>query len=700
MPTPHRPALRRHLLLTATAIALTASPAAAQDEGVFQMLGRIIFGAGTAKVAIDTPQAVTALEQDDIDRLQPNAVGDLFKSTPGVQATGASTQPLGQAFNIRGIGNADQTASESRIAVTVDGAPKFFEAYRTGSFFGDTALYKRVEVLRGPASSTLYGAGAIGGAIAFTTKDPADFLGEGDGQALRYSAGFASNGGAAKAGVIWAQRKGNTEFLAALNGSDGGVMIDGAGATIKGSEHASWSGLVKGVWHLGQEESLTLSASRSDTSLDDAPVALTGDLAFFGPAPGSALSVFGTNDIHTVDDTIALTWKKGGLTAQLSHTETSADKSNFSMAAGCRAGDSQVLCTNQASYATTALKVENTFDLALGAWDGNVIVGGQLSAQDRDAVSSLGPMPSHPEGQNKMLGLYAQGEFTLNDKLTLTPGVRVDFGQFSPSAASITNGGTDVSNTAISPKLAAMYKLNDSFSVFGSMAHTERMPTIDELYQYNTVPGRVPIRTTSTGLRKEQADTIELGLAFQRDGIFGADDSLQVKLTGFHNDVTDKIATRPATQATPGLSYYDNIAAAKIWGVELEAGYDAERWFGQLAYTNIKSKDKSTGLTLADTPSENVALTLGAKLSDQNLVVGWRGAWHSAITTASASTTAVSYDTHDVFATWSPDEGALAGLSVNFTVENVFDSAYRNNLSLDNGAGRNAKISIGKTVTW
>ncbi len=396
----------------------------------------------------------------------------------------------------------------------------------------------------------------------------------------------------------------------------------------------------------------------------------------------------------------ATIWRDTRSASASSNAPSSADKSNFSMAASCRAGDSQVLCANQASYATTALKVENTFDLALGAWDGRVVMGGQLTAHNSDAASSLGPMPSHPEGQNKMLGLYAQGEFTLNDKLTLTPGIRVDFGQFSPSTASIANGAAHVDNTAISLKIAALYKLNDSVSVFGSVAHTERMPTIDELYQYNTVAGRVLVRTASTGLRKKQADTIELGLAVQREGIFGADDSVQVKLTGFHNNVTDKIATRPASQSTPGLSYYDNIAAAEIWGIELEAGYDAQRWFGQLAYANIKSKDKSTGLTLADTPSENVALTLGAKLPGQNLVIGWRWAWHSAITTASASTTAGSYDSHDVFATWSPDKGALAGLSVNFTVENLFDADYRNNLSLDNGAGRNAKISIGKTVTW
>ena len=700
MPTPYRPAMRRHLLLTATAIALTASPAAAQEESVFQMLGRIILGTGAAKVAIDTPQAVTAVEQEDLDRSQAETIGDVLRNVPGAQATGASTRPLGQAFNIRGIGNAEQTASESRIAVTVDGAPKFFESYRMGSFFGDINLYKRVEVLRGAASSTLYGAGAIGGAIAFTTKDPADFLGDGDGRALKFSAGYASNGNGKKGGVIWAARRGNAEFLAALNASNGEDVQDGAGAVIPGTAHQAVSGLVKGVWHLDGDQSLTFAASRTDTDLDDASVAMTGDLAFFGPFPGSASAIFGTNDVKAVDDTVSLTWAKGGLSAQLSHTKTSADKSDFSMGMACAPGDSQVLCDARIGYATTALKVEHRSDLALGGWDGSVVVGAQVSAQDRSAVSSLGAMPFHPEGTDKKLGLYAQGEFTLNDRFTLIPGLRVDFGSFSPSAAAAANGGTDARETAFSPKIAALYKLTDNVSVFGSLAHTERMPSLDELYQYNPTPGRVPVRIASMGLEKEKADTVELGLAFQREGVFAGDDSLQLKLTGFHNDLTDKIVTRPATDAAPGQSYYQNLAAAQFWGVELEAGYDAEHWFGQLGYSSIKSKDKATGLTLSDTPAETLALTLGAKLPAQGLVIGWRGEWHDDIVTSAQATSAASYDTHDLFVTWSPETGALAGLQVNLAVENVFDATYRNNLTLDNGAGRNAKISIGKTVTW
>ena len=96
------------LLLSVTLAALATTPAVAQEAatGGFTPLGRLILGAGAEKVAIDTPQAVTSVEQEDLDRDQPATVTELFKSVPGVQGAGASARPAGQAFNIRGIGRA------------------------------------------------------------------------------------------------------------------------------------------------------------------------------------------------------------------------------------------------------------------------------------------------------------------------------------------------------------------------------------------------------------------------------------------------------------------------------------------------------------------------------------------------------------------------------------------------------------------
>jgi hemoglobin/transferrin/lactoferrin receptor protein len=693
-------AQRAHLLCSVPLILICAGPAAAQEnEGFFQVLGRIILGTGTAKVAIDTPQAVSTIEAEELERDQPATIGDLFKAVPGVQGAGASARPLGQAFNIRGIGNSEQTASEARIIVTVDGAPKFYESYRMGSFLGDLDLYKRVEVLKGPASSTLYGSGAIGGAVNFTTKEAGDFLEEGETQALRFSSTYDSNGDGVKLGIISATRAGSAEYLAGFNVTTGNDKVDGAGNRLAGTAYDGWSGLVKGKWYLGadDEQSLTLSLSRTDSDLDGTPVAQTG---------GATVGAFGLHDMHAVDDTLTLAWRHEfrdnpllDVTAQLSFTDTSVEKENFSLGASCAPGTFQVLCDSSYGYATTTLKLENTADLSAGAWENYLTVGVQVSEQERSATSSLGALGFHPEGSDRRVGLYAQGEFTYGERLTIIPGLRVDMGEQTPGAAAVAAGALAQEDTAVSPKIAAMYELSDSFAIFGSLARTERMPTLDELYS-SEAAGALPARTPSLNLLKEEADTVELGFTWQREGLLAEGDSLQMKVTAFHNDLTNMIATTPRVAGGPAVPYFSNIAAAELWGAEVEAAYDAERWFAQLAYSHVKSKNAATGLTLPDTPAENVVLTVGAKLPDQGLTVGWRASYFDKIRTSSATTTGASHDTHDVFLTWSPEEGPLAGLDVNLSVENVFDRAYRNNLSLDNAAGRTAKLSVAKRIAF
>ncbi|MCU0828905.1 MAG: TonB-dependent receptor [Tabrizicola sp.] len=698
MPTLARPAKRGLILSTALVLSCTA-PALAQeaDEGLFQMLGRIIFGAGTAKVAIDTPQAVTALEQEDLDRKQASSIAGIVKGVPGVQAAGAASRPLGQAFNIRGIGNTEQTASEERIKVIVDGAPKFFEAYRLGSFFADPELFKRVEILRGPASSTLYGSGTVGGAVVFTTKDASDFLQDGETTALRFRGSYASNGDQTGVGVIYAHRAGNAEFLAALNGSASDAMTDGSGATLETGDQSGASALVKGKWSLGNDadQDLSLSFSRTDVAVDDAPVDQTTGTAGFG-----------THDVTSLDDTLTATWHHGvaandllDLTVQLSHTRTDVTKRDFSLGAFCAPGRSAVLCDSDYGYATTTLKIENIATLSAGLWESYLTTGLQLSRQERSATSIVGPLGFHPEGIDEKLGLYAQGEFVWNGRLTLIPGLRVDFGQRTPSAATIAAGGAEVRDEAVSATFSAMYKLSDSVSVFGTLASTERMPTLDELYTAEN--GLLP----SLGLEKEQADSVELGLTFQRQGLLSEGDSLLLKATLFHNDFSNLIASN--TGAPAGSPRFVNIRDAEIWGGEIEAAYDADRWFASLGYSKVKSRDGVTGLTLQDTPAASVALTLGAKLPDQGLLIGWKAYYYDDITTYTNGTatpntiaSGESFDTHDLFVTWAPQTGALEGFNVNLTVENVFDAAYKPGLSAEDAPGLNAKLTIGKALTW
>ena len=72
--------------------ALTACGPLAQDAGEpggATLLQRLVLGTGQAKVATDTPQAVTVIEQQDIDRKQATTIGEILDRVPNVQAAGA-----------------------------------------------------------------------------------------------------------------------------------------------------------------------------------------------------------------------------------------------------------------------------------------------------------------------------------------------------------------------------------------------------------------------------------------------------------------------------------------------------------------------------------------------------------------------------------------------------------------------------------
>jgi hemoglobin/transferrin/lactoferrin receptor protein len=248
-------------------IAATEKPAIAGDERPLPTLGRIVVTAGAEKVAIATPQAVTTLDQEDIDAKQPTTIADVIEDVPGISVVGG-VSALGQSFNIRGIGSA-LAGDESKIIVQVDGVNKFHEQYRVGSFFSEPELYKRVDVLRGPASSTLYGTGALAGVLTFTTKDARDILGEGDRVAVRAKAGYEDNSESTQySGILALQPLEKLDVLAAYNQRGGDDYENGAGEVVSPSRSKSESLLLKSRVYLGEGTERSLWASFQNWTSD------------------------------------------------------------------------------------------------------------------------------------------------------------------------------------------------------------------------------------------------------------------------------------------------------------------------------------------------------------------------------------------------------------------------------------------------
>jgi len=676
-----------------TSITLLTSTGASAQDAPLTPLGRIVLGTGiNDTVAIDTPQAVTVLNQEDIDDQQASTIGELFELVPGVQATG-SGRALGESYNIRGIGTG-LSSDESRIIVNLDGAPKYYEQYRLGSFFSDPLLFREVEVLRGPASSTLYGSGAIGGVINVETRDPSEFL-ENSDRALSTRLSYGTNGDEFTTSVIGAQRVNDSfETLLALSYRENGNYEDGSGNDVLGLEAEALSGLAKARYVFGSDhgQSLTFSYLRTESDNDDQSLdQITGLNPFFG-----------TVDREIIDETWAVKYENEflgnnllDLDITLNYTDTQNTQRNPS--AACSPGFGAVICDSDYSYATTSLRVENVSEFSSENFEAYVTTGLQLSSQEREGVADTLPGifdPSaatfHPEGTDEKIGIYAQGELIFNDRLTIIPGIRIDR-VFLSSEEDFVSGVdlTDSNETLVSPKIAVAYEVNDTYSFFGSVAQTERAPTIDERFTVADPDGTGD--TFSINLEPETATNAEFGIAASYFGVFSQSDALDVKATAFYYDIENYIQRI-------GTTTYENVDRAEISGVEIEAAYESDRFFARAAYSDI-SGDDTNGDALTSIAARNLNLTLGAQNRDLGVRYGVQSAIYDDITYSNGEEFS-GYAVHDLFVNWEPQQGALVGVDVGFRINNAFDRDFQNSLIDIPGEGRSYEVSLEKTFEF
>lgn len=675
--------------------------AQAQDSLPLTILGRIVLGSTGEQVAIDTPQAVTVIEQKDLDREAATTVGELLDDVPGVQNVGVGNV-AGQSFNIRGIGEG-LSGDESRIIITVDGATKYYEQYRMGSVFTDPELFKRVEILRGPASSTLYGSGALGGVVAFETKDASDFLQNGESSVVRLKGGYQSNGNEVLESVIYATEMGkDSEGLFALNYRKSDEYVDGDGTAIEGSAFDSQSVLAKLKTGVGDDETadLTFSLAYWQSFLDDTSYDTIDE------------GNFGTIDRDTRDITLSARYEDedggiagGSLDATLSYALSDVrqeDASSFGflvpgVPVACGAGSlfsnnqSLLVCDSEYSYSTTSLDIKNTNDFNTTQWTNYLTTGVKVAYQDRVADADGNALDFHPEGQSFQVGVLAELEAMHINGLSIIPGVRFDYQKLTPGAG--VKDGVDVEHFEVSPKVAAHKQINDSFAMFGSLVRTNRLPTIDEVFSSDEADvgfgGPTFESIISPDLRSEVANTVELGFSSSAENFFMDRDVAQVKVTGFYSKIQDLIELG---SGAPRDNEYTNAGSATIYGIEVEGALEADQFFARAAYSRVRGEDDA-GDVLDSVPADTLALTVGGRNVDQTMAYGLRNTLVSEITNGDGTFDA--YKVHDLFLDWTPDRGPFEGTTISTSVSNIFDAVYQNSLSGgSNGQGRSINLNI------
>ncbi|MCK0530957.1 TonB-dependent receptor domain-containing protein [Sphingobium agri] len=680
-------------VLIAVPAELWAQQAADAPETTRMTLDRMVISAGAEKVAIDTPQAVSTLDQEDIDQAQAMTIGDLLEDMPGVNVQGGVGQ-LGQGFNIRGMGTAVGD-SDNRILLNVDGVTKFYEQYRMGALFTEPELYKRVEVLRGPASSTLYGAGALAGVVNFTTKDASDFLTGGDPLAVRLKAATDTNAQAhTLSGIVAAQPVEGVELLGSNNYRRSDDYRSGNGGIVAASATLSDSWLAKGRVSIGGNRNHAIWASYQDW-ISDAPQvydqvsAATGNSLMRRRVHDKTAVVGYVNDfdgskIFNVEAQIAYSLSK------VHQTETAF---------------LGTLAYSDFSYESWQAKLQNSsrFDMG-GDWTAFLIAGGQWSIQERrnPRVAMNGTVTpgagTHPEGDMSRYGLFGQLEIVWSDKLTIMPGVRIDWTDLKPGDTVV--GGTTltrrVKDSGVSPKLAALYNVTPWFGLFGSAARTVRMPNVDEVFT------RSATRPDNPNLRPEKSDNYEVGFTLSFDDALGRGDRFRAKTTLFQNDVKDLIVNVAGPAGTP---YFQNINRSRFKGLEIEAEYGVGGFFARANASLIDGKDRLTDNYLNTIPANDYRLTLGYADSATGLSGGWTGEFaerQDKVTTgifssAGSGLPTPGYSVHNLFFAFKPRSGAAKGFEFRVAVDNLFDKQYRRHLSALAAEGQSFKFSVANT---
>jgi hemoglobin/transferrin/lactoferrin receptor protein len=207
----------------------------------------------------------------------------------------------------------------------------------------------------------------------------------------------------------------------------------------------------------------------------------------------------------------------------------------------------------------------------------------------------------------------------------------------------------------------------------------------------------------NTSLRPEVGKTKEAGINFKFDDIAFAGDKFRGKINVYRNDVDDYIDLAtfgppilfcpvgpipgcPPVPMVPLVPYsftqYQNVANARLEGIEAETMYDAGAWFLGVSASHVRGTNRSNGQPLFNIPPDQIATTVGVRLLERKLTLSVR--WAAVAAKKAGDIPDLdgdglpdvpampSYNLVNLYVGYQPTEDILAGLSV----ENLFNRYY------------------------
>lgn len=618
------------------------------------------------RVEADTdsvPATVTSQDRATMDRRLAADTADLFADQPDVAMPRDLRRHGATRVNIRGI-------EDNRVVQMVDGVrlPDYYNGGGPTNFTmsaSPTAMpdfLKRVEVVRGPSSS-LYGSDAIGGVVGFVTLDPADLLGAEKSSAFRYRGTYTGANDGLTHTVLGALRNEALELLIGYSrgkgeefdnqGGDGGTSPT---RTKPNPQKTHEEGLLAklvlkpAVGHKltatieGREQSVEADILRSSASLprvammrgDDNSERLRGSLEW-EHKPGEGW----------YDRLTARAYRQDAETKNYNFQNRNATSASCS---AVTAGANNCYIEHDFFFTqdTLGAGLQGEKLLKTGSVDHLLTFGADLSRvsieEFRDGriwnlttstfTKSLAgetyPLRDFANGRTDTIGLFVQDEIfgLAGGRLTLTPGLRYDRTKLKPEMDALAQQvltalgrqAVEKTNSALSPKLGAIWKLDGAWSTYGQIARGFRAPNYEEVNGAFRHSSQFYTVVPNPDLKPETSVGVEIGMRH-----VAAKHRLQVAVyDNRYKDFIDKIQLACPGDAACYLpappwrtNQAVNLSRVRIYGAEARGAWEfAPGWRidGGIAYAH--GTDKESGQPLESIEPARLSIALVREAGD------------------------------------------------------------------------------------
>lgn len=576
----------------------------------------------------------TTVTQEDLEQRNPASMADVFEGESEITASGGAS--IAQKVFVHGI-------EESLLSITIDGARQNKSAFHhTGNVLIDPALLKQVEVSSGLAPAD-QGPGALGGSVAYETKDARDLLKIGDNFGGQASVGFSGNGDTLRSSLTIFGRDGGFEYLLSGTRTKGGDYTDGSGNTVIGTGADVSNYVAKLAFTTEDGKRLEFSA---DHTRDAGQRAFQGgfarpDFAAVVGRPTTLQQAVAERKSYTFTYTDEAPQGAWAPTIQLAYNE-------------------QLVDAGQAQGKNTSLSgtFKNEFTLGNG-----VLTAGADFFHDTAEGTGAGNAPGAKETLNNV-GVFAQMRQDLSDRVSLSYGMRADMQKFE-----LADGSTH-EEAGVSVNAAADIMLTEALSLNIGAASVWGGYELSEAALINSSRG-APSPWTYGVMRASRANNARIGLRYQTGG-WTADAAV------FYTEIKDAPYLFDGSRNGGPGAFYPTLTTK---GVDASLRYDAAMGYFQANYTyaDVRRDGQAIGSTdyYWGRPAGHIFGLSAAYDVTPEITLG--GTAEIVLDHNNGGTQLPGYEVFNVFGTYTPR--GYDNIEVRLDVRNVFNETYSNRSS-------------------